>query len=140
TFAAAAEYSLWGPQRRMRMEVEQRLRGLRIETGRRSFSLLRQQQTGGISLLARLQLMKTLQATIDQARLNYRAGNIVLFGALLLAATYLVADIFGLFPFRILKIMFAIGCASLPFIYIRVIRERRMRQIEAILPDAIDLF
>ncbi len=139
-FAAAAEYSWWGPQRRMRMEVEQRLRGLRIQTGRRSLSLLRQQQTSGVPLLGRLQLMKTLQATIDQARLNYRAGNVVLFSVLVLAATYLLADVFGLFPFRILKFMFAIGCASLPLVYIRVKRQRRMRQIEEILPDAIDLF
>src|SRR5262249_9636146 len=50
-FAAAAEYAWWGPQRRMRMEVEQRLRGLRVESGRRSFSLLRQQQLSGASFL-----------------------------------------------------------------------------------------
>jgi tight adherence protein B len=139
-FAAAAEYVWWGPQRRMRMEIEQRLRGLRVETGRRSPSLLRQQQIAGISFLGHFQLMKTLQATIDQARLTHRAGNVVLFGVVLLASGYLAADLFGLFPFVILRAMFAIGCASLPFIYIRVKRQRRMRQIEEILPDAIDLF
>src|SRR6185369_6400301 len=73
-------------------------------------------------------------------RLPYRAGNVLTFSVLVLASTYLAADIFGLFPFLILKIMFAIGCASLPFFYIRAKRQRRMRQIEEILPDAIDLF
>ncbi len=140
SFAAAAEYAWWGPQRRMRMEVEQRLRGLRVDGGRRSPSLLRQQQIGTVSFLSRLELMKGLQATIDQARLPYRAGNLLTFGLLILVSTYLVADIFGLFPFRILKLMFAVGCASVPFIYVRVMRQRRMGQIEALLPDAIDLF
>ena len=108
-FAAAAEYAWWGPQRRIRMEVEQRLRGLRVESGRRSLSLLRQQQIGGSSFLSKLQLMKGLQATIDQARLPHRAGNVLTLSIFLLATTYLAADTFGLFPFFILKVMFAIG-------------------------------
>src|SRR5262245_42146518 len=61
-FAAAAEYAWWGPQRRTRTEVEQRLRGLRIESGSRSLSLLRQQRGSRASFLSRLQLMKGLQA------------------------------------------------------------------------------
>jgi tight adherence protein B len=139
-FAAAAEYVWWGPQRRMRMEIEQRLRGLRVETGRRSLSLLRQQQITGVYFLGHFQLMETLQAMIDQARLTYRAGNVVLVSVVILVSGYLAADLFGLFPFVVLRVMFAIGCASLPVLYIRVKRQRRMRQIEEILPDAIDLF
>jgi tight adherence protein B len=139
-FAGAAEYAWWGPQRRIRMEVDQRLRGLRVEGGRRSQSLLRQQQLGSASFLSRFELMKGLQATIDQARLPYRAGNVVMFSLFILVATYLAADIFGLFPFQVLKVMFAIGCAAVPFVYLRVMRQRRMSQIEALLPDAIDLF
>src|SRR5262245_25239144 len=139
-FAGAAEYVWWGPQRRMRMEIEQRLRGLRVESGRRSLSLLRQQQITGMSFLGHFQLMKTLQAMIDQARLTYRAGNVVLVSVVILVSGYLATDLFGLFPFVVLRVMFAIGCASLPYFYIRVTRQRRMRQIEEILPDAIDLF
>jgi tight adherence protein B len=139
-FAAAAEYAWWGPQRRVRLEVEQRLRGLRVDSGRRSLSLLRQQQMSGASFLSRFELMKGLQETIDQARLPYRAGNVVALGGAILVATYVAADLFGLFPFRILKAMFAAGCASLPFFYIRAKRRRRMRQIEELAPDAIDLF
>jgi len=139
-FAAAAEYVWWGPQRRMRMEIDQRLRGLRVQTGRRALSLLRQQQITGVSFLGHFQLMNTLQAMIDQARLTYRAGNVVLVSVVILVSGYLAADLFGFFPFVVLRVMFAIGCASLPFIYIRVKRQRRMRQIEEILPDAIDLF
>jgi tight adherence protein B len=139
-FAGAAEYAWWGPQRRIRLEVEQRLRGLRVDGGRRPVSLLRQQHRTGVSFLTRLELMKRLQAEIDQARLPYRAGNLVTISALILVLMYLGADAFGLFPFRILKMMFAAGCSTAPFIYIHVTRQRRMRQIEEILPDAIDLF
>ena len=138
-FAAAAEYAWWGPQRRIRLEVEQRLRGLRVESGRRSASLLRQQQLTGASFLSRLEVLKMLQATIDQARLPYRAGNVMMLSVLVLVSAYFIADL-GLFPFLVLKVLFAFGCSVLPFVYIRTIRQRRMRQIEEILPDAIDLF
>ncbi len=139
-FAAAAEYAWWGPQRRIRMEIDQRLRGLRVESGRRPESLLRQQQLTGISFISRLEVMKRLQSMIDQARLPYRAGNVMTFSVLLLAASYLAADMLGLFPFLTLKLLFAFACSVLPFVYIRTKRQRRMRQIEEILPDAIDLF
>lgn len=139
-FAAAAEYALWGPQRRVRLEIEQRLRGLRVEGGRRPGALLRQQPLGGVSFLSRLEVMKGLQALIDQARLPYRAGNVMTFSVMLLAGAYLAAEGLQLFPFFILKLLFAFGCSVVPFFYIRTKRERRMRQIEEMLPDAIDLF
>src|SRR5438128_4802625 len=91
-FAAAAEYAWWAPQRRARQEIDQRLRGLRVESGRRPVSLLRQQHLSGASFLSRLQVMKGLQAMIDQSKLQYRAGNIILFSVLLLAGGYLIAD------------------------------------------------
>jgi tight adherence protein B len=84
--------------------------------------------------------MKGLQSMIDQGRLPYRAGNVVTVSIVILVSSFLVAEAIGLFPFRILEVMFAIGCATLPFFYIRLKRDRRMRQIEEILPDAIDLF
>jgi tight adherence protein B len=139
-FAVAAEYAWWGPQRRMRLEIEQRLRGLRVESSRRSGSLLRQQQSGSVSFLLRLEMMQRLQSMIDQARLTYRAGNVITFSLLLLAGGYLAADVLQLFPFVILKLLFAIGCSLIPLLYIRTKRLTRMRQIEEMLPEAIDLF
>ncbi len=139
-FAAAAEFAWWGPQRRVRMEIDQRLRGLRVESGARPASLLRQQQLSGASFLSRLEMMKRLQASIDQARLPYRAGNVITLTAFLLPGAYLAAEVLQLFPFVILKLLFAAGCSALPIVYIRIKRQRRMRQIEEMLPDAIDLF
>ncbi len=139
-FAAAAEYAFWGPQRRVRLEIEQRLRGLRVEGGRTPGALLRQQPLSGVSFLSRLEIMKWLQSMIDQARLPYRAGNVMTFSVLLLAGSYLAAEGLQLFPFLVLKLLFAFGCSIVPFFYIRIRRERRMRQIEEMLPDAIDLF
>ena len=144
TFLAAAEYAVWGPERRLRQAVERRLSGLRVESGRRPGALLRQSELSGVSFLqvvySRLAVMKRLQALIDQARLPYRAGNVVTVSALLLAAGYLAAELLRLFPFQVLKVLFANGCALLPFLYVWTKRQRRMRQIEEMLPEAIDLF
>jgi tight adherence protein B len=139
-FAAAAEYAWWAPQRRSRQEIEQRLRGLRVESGRRPASLLRQQHLNGASFLSKLQVMKGVQDMIDQAKLPYRAGNVILFSFVLLAGGYLAADTMQLFPFLVLKALFAAGCSIVPIAWIRVKRQRRMRQIEEMLPEAIDLF
>ncbi len=139
-FAAAAEFAWWGPQRRIRQEIGQRLRGLRVESGSRPGSLLRQQRSAGAGFFSRLEMMKRLQDQIDQARLSYRAGSVLTFGVLLLAGSYLAADVLQLFPFVVLKLLFAFGCSFAPFLYIRMKRNRRMRQIEEMLPEAIDLF
>ena len=129
--AAAAEISFWGPERRARQEIGNRLRSLRISAGPRTASLLRQQQFGA----HRLEITKSLQAMIDQARLPYRAGKVLVFSALLLAGGYFVSDLLQLFPFLILKLFFAVGCSLLPYFYIRMTRNRRMRHIEEMLPD-----
>jgi tight adherence protein B len=144
-FFGAAEYAWWGPQRRLQAGVQKRLSGLRMESGgRRPRSLLRQQQMSGASFVhsiyERMAILKGLQSIIDQGRLSYRAGNIVTLSVLIMAGAYLGADTFGLFPFTILKILFAIGCSTLPYVYVWFIRQRRMRQIEEMLPEAIDLF
>lgn len=136
----AAEIAWWGPQRRLRMVIDQRLRGLRVERGRRQGALLLQTRAGSTGLLARFELLKGLQALIDQARLPYRAGNVVAACFLMLAAGYLAADILRLFPFVVLKIMFGLGCGVSPIVYVRVKRNKRMHQIEEVLPEAIDLF
>jgi tight adherence protein B len=122
------------------MEIEQRLRGLRVDGGRRPAALLRQQTLSGAGFLHRLEMMKRLQGIIDQGRLPYRAGNVMTFSVLLLAGSYLAADLIQLFPFVILTVLFAVACSLVPLIYIRTKRNRRMRQIEEMLPDAIDLF
>src|ERR1043165_5373366 len=137
---SAVEYAWLAPERRGHQEVERRLRGLRVEAGRRPGSLLRQQHLSGAGFLSRFELMKGLQDTIDQARLPYRAGNVLTESLALLAVSYLVADALGLFPFQILKVMFALACSIVPVFYIRIKRQKRMREIEEILPDSIDLF
>lgn len=143
-FLVAAEAAWWRPERRMRTAVEQRLRGLRVETARRPRALLRRQELSGVSFLhglyARLAVMNRLQAVIDQAKLPYRAGNIVTFSLLLLASSFLLADFLQLFPLRVIQGLFALGAACLPYLYVWLKRQRRMRQIEEMLPEAIDLF
>src|SRR5437667_10685450 len=96
--AGAAEYAWWSPERRTRQEIEHRLRGLRVEAGRRPDSLLRQQYSSSGTFLSKLEIMKRLQDSIDQARLPYRAGNVVLFSVVLLSGGAWAADGLPLFP------------------------------------------
>jgi tight adherence protein B len=142
--AAAAEYAWWGPERRMQRAIDRRLHGLRVETGPRRGSLLRERHVSGVgffqTLYSRIELMSGLQSIIDQARLSYRAGNVVTLSVLIFAAAYFAADSFGLFPFTFLCVLFALGCSALPFAYVWIMRQRRMHQIEGMLPEAIDLF
>jgi len=64
----------------------------------------------------------------------------VTLSVILLAAAYLLADVLAFLPFAIFRVMLAIGCAALPFVYIWIKRQKRMHQIESLLPEAIDLF
>jgi tight adherence protein B len=144
TFLGAAEYSWWRPQRRLRRAAEKRLRGLRVDAAVRPRPLLREEHAGGLSLMhnlySRLEVMTRLQGFIDQARLPYRAGNVVTISVLMLASGYLAADLLNLFPFLVLRVLFGVGIAALPGLYVWMKRERRLRQIEEMLPEAIDLF
>ena len=128
--AAAAEISIWGPERRARQEIGNRLRGLRVSAGPRTGSLLRQQQFG----THRLEITKSLQAMIDQARLPYRAGNVLTFSALLLAEATSYPTFFACSRSSFLKYFSLLAARLLPYFYIRMIRNRRMRHIEELPP------
>lgn len=143
-FLVAAEVSVWGPRRRRVRLMESRVQGLRTTGGRRPRSLLRQQGGAGGSsiheLYGRLAIMTQLQALIDQAKLPYRAANAVTFSVVLLVGTFLVAHLAGLFPFVIFRVLLAIAVATIPFTFIWIMRQRRMKVLEEMLPEAIDLF
>jgi tight adherence protein B len=143
-FMVAAEYAVWRPERRMRAALDQRLQGLRTQAARPTRALLKQQPISGVSFLheiySRLAIVNQLQAVIDQAALPYRASSAITMSVLLLAVAFLAADALELFPFTILAVLFAIFCGCLPIVYLLIKRQRRMRQIEGMLPEAIDLF
>ena len=71
--AAAAEISIWGPEAARSPGDRQSPPRSAVSAGPRTGSLLRQQPLGA----HRLEITKTLQAMIDQARLPYRAGNVL---------------------------------------------------------------
>ena len=142
-FWAAAEISVWGPRRRRVRLMDNRLRGLRSTAGRRPRALLRQQGAGMSSvheLYGRLEVMARLQAIIDQAKLPYRAGNVVSFSVVLLAGVYLLAQAMQFLPFVVFRMLLAVGAACLPLTFIWIKRQRRMNALELMLPEAIDLF
>jgi tight adherence protein B len=142
-FLAAAEIAVWGPRRRALRLMDNRLRGLRPSSGRRPRSLLRKQGrtiSGVHDLYGRLEVMARLQAVIDQAKLPYRAGNVVTFSAVLFAGVFVLAHGAQFLPFAIFRVLLALAAASLPFAFIWFKRQRRMKVLEEMLPEAIDLF
>jgi tight adherence protein B len=142
-FLAAAEISVWGPRRRMVHSMETRLRGLRSAGGRRPQSLLRQHGPSSSSiheLYGRLAILTRLQAIIDESKLPYRAPSVITFSIVLLVGAGMVAQTTQLFPFLVFRVLLAIGVACIPFTYIWIIRQRRMKLLEEMLPEAIDLF
>src|SRR5438045_7681914 len=139
TTLAAAKYAWWGPHRRLQRAVERRLKGLRVENaaGPRPRSILREQQLSNVSLFhhlyVKLEIMRRLQAIIDQAKLPYRAGNVVTLSAMLLASGFFAADVFHFFPFLILEGFFSAASSTIPLVYILFNGQRRMRRLASML-------
>ena len=104
---AAAEIVWWGPERRAKNQVAQRLRGLRVQAGRRPGALLRQQSLDGASFMSRLEVIRSLQDNINQARLPYRAGNVIALCVAILGSALIASSILQLFPFPALRALFA---------------------------------
>lgn len=150
-FSAAmfiAGYIVWhAPQQQAHQALAGRLRELRARSasGRRpsaASDLVLRPAGSPVGLLSDfvswLGLLRRLQEFIAQADLSYRAGNVVLLSLLLTALSYLVFSLFT--KVLILRWLFALLCGAAPLSYIWWVRNRRLRQLEAQLPDALDLF
>lgn len=141
----AAAYCVWAVPERERTEaLTHRMGELRLQTHRAAGpDLVRRQQHGTFAFLEDfvrwLGLFRRLQEIIVQANLKYRAGNTAALVVLLAAAAYVVCRGFHV-PLILLKALIAVFAGSLPVLYILFRRRRRLRQFEAALPDAIDLF
>ena len=122
------------------------MRELRARSSARSRlapDLLRHEQRGSLAVLGDfiswLGVLRRLQSYIDQANLKYRAAEVVAFCVLIAIGTYIILGLLGL-SVGILRILLTIGLAALPIVYIRRVRNKRLRKFEENLPDAIDLF
>ncbi|MBI5083655.1 MAG: type II secretion system F family protein [Acidobacteria bacterium] len=82
---------------------------------------------------------RRMQAYIVQANLQYKAGDVLTLCLLIGGAAYLLLGLAGM-SLTALRIVFSLALSSLPIMYIRRVRNRRLARFEENLPDAIDLF
>jgi tight adherence protein B len=148
-FAAAlsgAGYLVWHvPQQESEELLAGRLRELRARSGVRRRStpdLFKREKRGPLAALGDfvswIGVLRRLQMHIDQANLKYRAAEVFTLVVLIAAPAYVV---FGFFiSMFFLRLLLAVGLASIPIFYIQFKRSRRLAKFEEQLPDAIDLF
>ena len=89
------------------------------------------------AVLQRLKLAADINTLIQQANSDWTVGRVI-FGALFLAAT--VGFLAGAWFHSVgVGLVCGLVAASGPYVYLRVMRARRMRAFESTLPEAIDL-
>lgn len=124
-----------------RKQVSQMLQTVEGNTASPEASVLKEEKTGqdAFSFLSESDAFRSLEAQLRQSSLDWSVGK--LFVSTLIAG--FVGLLFGLrIPVLIdpflsaLVSMLAFGC--LPFVYMRSKRNKRFRQIEEQLPDALD--
>ncbi len=140
---AAAHFVWVAPAQQRAQVLAHRMTELRARTHRAAPDLVRRPARGSFSFLDEFLkgggLLRRLQRAIDQASLKYRAGNVALFVVALFALGYTAAVVAAV-PVLFLRLLLALLCAFLPLAFILWKRRRRLKQFEAALPDAIDLF
>jgi tight adherence protein B len=143
---AAAGYYVWSVPRQQENEIlTTRLRELRVPGSRTRTSgdLIRREQRSALAPLADffawVGILRRLQTYINQADLKYRAPEVFGLSLIICVLSFLLFGLFGM-SLLILRIGLALMLASIPTLYIRRARERRIAKFEIMLPDAIDLF
>src|SRR5260370_7382532 len=86
-----------------------------------------------------LGVMRRLQTYIVQANLKYRAADVVGLSLALAIGFFLLFGLFGM-SLLLLRAILALLFGSIPIVYIRMKRSKRLGKFEDQLPDAIDLF
>jgi len=143
-----AGYFIWTvPEQESAQMLRGRLRELRASSRGRSRTapeLLRREHRGTFAFLGDLVswvgVLRRLQELIEQANLKYRAADVFGLSVLLAVATFLLLGLAGSANFLLVKLLAGLAAGFGPLLYIRGVRQRRLRKFEEQLPDAIDLF
>ena len=143
----AAAYYVWSvPQQKEHDILSSRLRELRVSGGARtrvSADLVRREQRGQLAFfgdfVAWIGRLRRLQEFIDQANLKYRAAEVFALSLLIAVLMYVVLTVVGV-GLVLLRLGLALALGSIPLLYIRRVRSKRLHKFEESLPDAIDLF
>lgn len=78
-----------------------------------------------------------LHRLLEQANIQYPVGLFLLLSLLLALVGFFIG--LGLFPGSLFSIILAIVLGTIPYLYIYLKKERRMKKFERQLPDAMDL-
>jgi len=143
-----AGYFIWTvPEQESAQMLRGRLRELRASSRGRSRTapeLLRREHRGTFAFLGDLVswvgVLRRLQELIEKANLKYRAADVFGLSVLLAVATFLLLGLAGSANFLLVKLLAGLAAGFGPLLYIRGVRQRRLRKFEEQLPDAIDLF
>ena len=140
-FAAAAYYAFSVPQQRAHDVLSARLRDLRLAGGGRTRGpgdLVRRDRRGVLAPLGDFVTwiagLARLQQYIDQANLKYRATEVFALSVIIAISVYLLLMFAGL-SLLILRTGLALAAGSIPILYIRIVRNRRMHKFEEALPE-----
>src|SRR5262249_2140895 len=104
--------------------------------------LLRREQRGKFAFLDLVQwagLFRRFQDMIDQADLKYRAADVLGISVIITLGRFLLMNLFG-GKLLLLRLFVAVALGGVPGAYVLVVRARRLKRFEEMLPDAIDLF
>lgn len=137
-------YLLWSNYRSPEvMQLERRLQALSAGShgGAEAISLLKKRSLEGASaferILASLPRISTLDRLIEQSGTTMTLPRLAVMMLLTALSVFLVALVFKV-PFAFALVAGA-GVALVPPLYLMAMRDRRLRQLDAQLPDAVDL-
>jgi tight adherence protein B len=89
------------------------------------------------ALLQRVPAAHAIQSLLTQAGSTWSVGQVILSSLLSALAGYLACSV--LLPMKTLTIASAVGGATLPLVFLRGKRERRMKKFDLALPNSLDI-
>lgn len=146
-FLAAGYYAFALPEKAAAGTLQHRLRELRAQAagGERRSSradLFRREERGSFAwlgeLITRGGALASLQKTINQADMKYRAADVAGLTLFLFVGLFLLLGLF--IPILLLRTLFSVLLALVPYFVISRKRSARLGKFEHQLPDTIDLF
>lgn len=123
-------------------QLERRLRALHAGGhGVEASSLVKAREADRVGVVGRLLLalprVATLEKALQQAGVVMKTSRFLATTAMLMVAVFLVLLVLRQPPW--LALMLGLGTALLPFLWLGMARNRRLRRLEAQLPDAVEL-
>lgn len=138
-------YMLWnayhGPEAR---RIEQRLRTISAGSdGGLQSTILKNRMLSEVPALERVLLsvprIHLLDRFIVQSGLDWTVAKLVLMSLFLGIASFIGMHLYWKFLSPVFHLLASIAVALLPFLYVQVHRNRRLKKLEQQLPDALDL-